>query len=108
MKEMHVTITCFKYYYGTTPFMVGEKVKCVKESDNPYDSEAIKAVMKGMGTVGYIANTPYTSATGTMLAGHIWEKGGEKFVVRVMFITSSMVICEVVEGERKKEVEAHP
>lgn len=51
MKEMYVTITGLKYYFGTTPFMVGEKVKCVKESVNPYDSKAIKAVTKDMGTI---------------------------------------------------------
>ena len=104
MKEMYVTITGFKHYYGVAPFKIGKKVKCVKEPGNPYDSEAIKVVMKHIGTVGYIGNTPYTSATGTMSAGRIWEKVGKKFYARVMFITSSKVICKVVgeeEGYKK-------
>lgn len=103
MKEKYVTITGFKYYYGVTPFRVGKKVKCVKEPSNPYDSEAIKVVMKHIGTVGYIANSTYTVATGTMSAGRIWDKVGKKFYVRVMFITSSKVICKVVEEEKGKK-----
>ena len=54
--------------------------------------------MKEIGTVGYIANSPYTTATGTMSAGRIYEKVKKKFVVEVMFITSSKVICRVVDG----------
>lgn len=105
MKEMYVTITGFKYYYGAAPFKIGKKVKCVKEPSNPYDSEAIKVVMKHIGTVGYIANSLYTSATGTMSAGRIWEKVGKKFYARVMFITSSKVICRVVEeGDKESDV----
>ena len=107
MKEMYVTITGFRHYYGVTPFKIGKKVKCVKEPNNPYDSEAIKVVMKHIGTVGYIANSPYTAATGTMSAGRIWEKVGKKFSARVMFITSSKVICKVVEGEGKNEAKDH-
>ena len=102
MKEMYITITGFKHYYGVAPFKIGKKIKCVKEPDNPYDSEAIKAVMKHIGTVGYVANAPYTAATGTMSAGRIWEKVGKKFYARVMFITSSKVICRVVEGGDRK------
>ena len=69
MKEQYVTITGFKYYYGVTPFKIGKKIKCVKEPDNPYDGEAIRAVMKHIGTVGYVANSPYTVAGGTKSAG---------------------------------------
>ena len=102
MKEMYITITGFKHYYGVAPFKIGKKVKCIKEPNNPYDSEAIKVVMKHIGTVGYVANAPYTAATGTMSAGRIWEKVGKKFYARVMFITSTKVICRVVEEEEGK------
>lgn len=30
--------------------------------------------MKEIGTVGYTANSPYTTATGTMSAGRIYEQ----------------------------------
>lgn len=42
MKETFVTITGFKHYYGKSIFTVGSLIKCVKEPDNTYDSEAIR------------------------------------------------------------------
>lgn len=98
MKEKYITITGMNHYYGMKPFSLGKKVKCIKDKNNPYDSEAIKVVMKEIGTVGYIANSPYTTAAGTMSAGRIYEKVKKKFVVEVMFIMSSKVICRVVDG----------
>lgn len=98
MKDTYITITGMNHYYGLQPFSIGKKIKCRKEKDNPYDSEAIKAVMKEIGTVGYVANSPYTVAVGTMSSGRIYEKVRKKFVVEVMFITSSKVICKVIEG----------
>ena len=100
MKERYVTITGMNHYYGLTPFKVGKKFKCQKEKHNPYDSEAIRVTKKHIGTVGYIANTPYTSATGTMSAGRIYGIVKKEFTVEVMFITSSKVICKVVDGWR--------
>lgn len=75
-----------------------------KEPDNAFDSEAIKVVIKGIGTVGYIGNSPYTTAKGTMSAGRIYKKVKKKFIVEVMFITSSKVICRVVDGLKEKKV----
>ena len=103
MKEKYITITGMNHYYGLKPFSVGKTIKCIKEKDNPYDSEAIKVVMKEIGTVGYIANSPYTAATGTMSAGRIYEKVKKKFTVEVMFITSSKVICRVVNGLKEQD-----
>ncbi len=101
MKERYITITGMKHYLGLAPFKVGKKVKCVKDPKNPMDSEAIKVTMKHIGTVGYVSNSPFTGATGTMSAGRIYEKVGEKFRAEVMFITSSMVICRVLPEEEE-------
>lgn len=103
MKEQYITIVGFNHYYGVKPFKIGKKIKCVKEPDNPYDSEAIKAVMKQIGTVGYVANAPYTVAAGTRSAGGIAHKVKKKFTAEVMFITGSKVICRVVDGWKEKK-----
>lgn len=103
MKEQYITIVGFNHYYGARPFKVGKRIKCVKEPGNIYDGEAIRAVVKGIGTVGYVANSPYTVATGTKSAGGIAHKVKKKFQVEVMFITSSKVICKVVDGLNKKD-----
>ena len=38
----------------------GMKVKLVKEPDNSYDQKAIQVKIKGLGNVGYVANSSYT------------------------------------------------
>lgn len=107
MKEKYITITGFRYYSGSSPFRIGYLVRCRKEPDNPYDSEAIKCTMPMLGTVGYVANSSNTVAGGTMSAGRIYDKIGKKFYVRVMFTTFTKIICRVEEGdaaELKKEI----
>ena len=108
MKEFYVTITGSKHYYGLAPFKVGRKIKCVKEPDNPYDAEAIRATMKHIGTVGYLANSPYTTAVGTKSAGAIGHKVKKKFTVEVMFIAGAYIICKVVDGRKMKKQKAVP
>ena len=105
MKEQFITITGMRHYYGLTPFKVGKRIKCVKEPDNTYDSEAIRCQIKHIGKVGYIANSPYTVATGTKSAGGISHKVKKQFKVEVMFITGHSVICKVVEGFKDKKDE---
>ncbi len=106
MKALYVTITGMSHYYGMTPFKIGKKITCVKEPENPYDSEAIRCQLKSIGKVGYIANSPYTVAAGTRSAGGIGHKVKKKFKVEVMFITGHSVICKVVDQKKKDIVEA--
>ena len=60
MKEMYFTIAGYNHYYGSDFMEKGMKVKLVKEPDNEYDNEAIQVKIKGLGKVGYVANSPYT------------------------------------------------
>ena len=107
MKEKYITITGFKNYNGLFPFKIGYLVRCEKDTDNPYDSEAIKCTMPMLGVVGYVANSSNTVAGGTMSAGRIYDKVDKKFYVRVLFTTFTKIICRVEEGEPselKKEI----
>lgn len=97
MREKYITITGMNHYYGFKPFSVEKKIRCVKEPDNPFDDEAIKVVMREIGTIGYVANSPHTCARGTMSAGRLYDYVPHKFMVQVMFITNSKVICKVLE-----------
>lgn len=102
MKDQYITIVGFNHYYGATPFKIGKIIKCEKEPENPYDSEAIRVTLKYVGTVGYVANAPYTVALGTKSAGKIAHKVKKKFKVKVMFVTGTKVICKVVDGFKGK------
>jgi len=102
MKDKYITITGMNHYCGMAPFAVGRKIKCIKEPYNPYDSDAIRAEMKNIGRVGYVANSPYTTATGTKSASRIYGKVKKKFTVEVMFITGHSVIAKVVDGFKSK------
>lgn len=69
-----ITITGLKFHFGSKPFAVGQKVKLVKEPDNEYDSEAIKAELPGLGCAGYVANSPHTVLGDCISAGRLYDK----------------------------------
>lgn len=95
MTELYVTIVGFSHYFGIQAFPIGAQISCLKEPQNAYDSEAIKATISVIGTVGYIANSVNTKANGTLTAGRIYDRVGESFTVRVLFTTSTKVIAKV-------------
>lgn len=108
MQDKFITITGFKHYYGRRPFQIGNLIKCSKQPDNCCDSEAIKATLPMIGTVGYVANSPDTLAGGTMSAGRIYDHVHKSFYARVMFTTFTKVICRIefsspVQCERELE-----
>ena len=60
MEEMYFTITGCNHYFGTEFLKEGMKLKLEKEPENKFDSEAILVKIKGLGKIGYVANSPYT------------------------------------------------
>lgn len=99
MEKDYITITGMEYYFGNKVFKVGDVISCEKEFDNDYDEEAIKVMAKTFGKVGYVANSSRTVAKGTKSAGRIYDKVGDKFFVRVCFVTGGSVIAEVLKRE---------
>lgn len=102
-----VTITGLAHYYGTKPFKVGAVIKLKKEYDNKYDDEAIRAQLPYIGTVGYVANSTYTvysgtysagRLSGTYSAGRLYDKIGECACAKIILITHSSAVAEVIEG----------
>ena len=82
-----ITITGLKFHFGSKPFEVGQKVKLVKEPDNEYDSEAIKAELPGLGCAGYVANSPHTVLGDCISAGRLYDNA---------------VVCKVKIAEKEK------
>ncbi|MGI6451295.1 MAG: HIRAN domain-containing protein [Desulfitobacteriia bacterium] len=71
-----MTITGTTHYYGMKPFEINRILLLVKEPDNEYDAEAIRAELPYIGKVGYVANSPSTMAKGTMSAGRLYDRIG--------------------------------
>ena len=86
-----ITITGLKFHFGSEPFAVGQKVKLVKEPDNEYDSEAIKAELPGLGCAGYVANSPHTVLGDCISA-----------TVKVVYVLDNAVVCKVKIAEKEK------
>lgn len=105
MEELYFTIAGCNHYFGSDFMEKGMKVKLVKEPDNEYDKEAIQVKIKGLGKVGYVANSPYTVKGESMSAGRLYERIGDKAKGKVVFVTGSGVICKVIEGCKGKEME---
>ena len=102
VSERYVTITGFGNYHGRQPFAIGHLIRCRKEPDNEYDSEAIRCSLPIYGTVGYVANSVNTVAGGTMSAGRLYDQVAERFYVRVMFTTFTKIICRVEQGSMEE------
>ena len=60
MEELYFTIAGCDHYFGSDFMKKGMKVKLEKEPDNKYDKEAIQVKVKGLGKIGYVANSSST------------------------------------------------
>lgn len=97
-----ITITGLKFHFSSKPFEVGQKVKLVKEPDNKFDREAIKAELPGLGCAGYVANSPHTVLGDCLSAGRLYDKIGESASAKVVYVLDSAVICKVKISENEK------
>ena len=95
MKKIYVTLTGTKYRYGTDFLEPGMKVKLVKEPDNDYDKEAIKVMMKGMGQLGYVANSWRTIIGDSLSAGRLYDKIGDTAKAKVVHVLPYGAVLKV-------------
>ena len=78
MKKIYFTITETKYRFGHDFLKPRMKVKLEKEPDNQYDAVAIRVTMKGLGQIGYVANSAHTVKGESWSAGRIYDRIGKK------------------------------
>ena len=93
--KYYVTLTGLNYRFGTQPFTVGQKVKLVKEPENDFDHEAIRAELPGLGKVGYVANSTHTVLGDCYSAGRIYDKIGAAATAKVKYVLANAVVCKV-------------
>ena len=97
-----ITGTCF--HYGQDFLEKGMKVRLEKEPDNEHDREAIKVTMKGLGHIGYVANSPKTVIGESWSAGRLYDKIGDTAKGKVFLVTERGVLCRTeVEGQEEPE-----
>ena len=97
MGKVYITITGMKHYFGQDFLKPGMKIELIKEPDNEYDKEAIRAEIKGIGKIGYVANSPYTVLGESYSAGRLYDKICEEASGKVKFILDKGIICELIE-----------
>ena len=102
MKKTFFTITGTKYYYGSKCFEPGMRVQLIKDKENQYDREAIQVNVKGLGKVGYVANSPYTVLGESMSAGRLYDKIGKKAVGTVVYVMDNGILCSNDNIAKKK------
>ena len=95
MTKIYFTLTGTRHYYGSDFLKSGMKIQLEKEPDNKYDPEAIQVKLKGMGKIGYVANSPYTMIGESMSAGRIYDKIGKKAKAKVVLVTDHGTICSL-------------
>ena len=95
MDEIYFTIAGCNHYFGSDFMEKGMKVKLVKEPDN-------EVKIKGLGKVGYVANSPYTVKGESMSAGRLYDRIGDKAKGKVVFVTDAGVICKIIDIGKKR------
>ena len=101
----YFTITGTWYCYGPEVFEKGQSVRLIKEPDNPYDHEAIRVEIPGLGKVGYVANSTHTVLGNSLSAGRLYDRIGDKAKGKVEFVTDRGILCSV--KKKKKEKKEH-
>ncbi len=101
MKDTIITVTGLNFRYGSDFLEKGMKLKLVKEPDNKYDKEAIRVDYKGLGTIGYVANSIKTVLGDSYSAGRVYDKIGKKASAEVLIILDGSAICRITKDSLK-------
>lgn len=95
MKDIYITLTGTKYYFGNDFLDAGMKLKLEKDPDNEYDKEAINVKMDGLGKIGSVANSAYTVIGESMSGGRLYDKIGDTANAEVVVVTKMGTILRV-------------
>lgn len=94
-----VTGTCFRY--GHEFIKPKMHVRLVKEPDNRFDKEAIKVEIRGLGHIGYVANSPRTVVGESCSAGRLYDKFGDTASGTVLYKLPDALLC-VLDQPRER------
>ena len=101
MKETYFTVTGLDHYYGNDFAERGMTVRLVKEPDNQFDKEAIRAEMDGLGKIGYVANSVRTVIGESYSAGRLYDKIEDVAYGKVLYVMERGLLCVIeIRSER--------
>lgn len=95
MEKIYFTVAGTNHYFGQEFFEPKMEVKLIKEPDNEFAKEAIRVEVDGLGTVGYVANSPYTVQGESMSAGRLYDRMGDTAKGIVKFVLPQGILCEL-------------
>ena len=101
--KIWLTLTGTQHYEGQDFLKKGMKVRLEKEPDNKVDREAIMVKMKGLGKIGYVANSPYTVVGESWSAGRLYDRIGDTAKGKVYLVMDKGVLCWL-ETEKNHEL----
>ena len=104
MEELYFTIAGCDHYFGSDFMEKDMKVKLEKEPDNKYDKEAIQVKVKGLGKIGYVANSSFTVKGESMSAGRLYDKIGDKAKGKIMFVIDGGAVCRITATGLKNTI----
>lgn len=103
MGKVVVTLTGTGFYYGSDFLEPGMKVTLKKEPDNTYDNEAILVQMKGLGKIGYVANSHKTVRGECFSAGRVYDKIDETAKAKVVLAFPGGAILKICKKSLIRE-----
>lgn len=92
MSDIYFTITGMSHYYGTDFLKRNMYVTLIKDKENEFDKEAIKVEIKGLGKIGYVANSPHTVLGESFSAGRIYDKIKDMGYGKILYIFHSAAV----------------
>ena len=90
--KIFFTITGTGYRFGQDFMKAGMKIRLEKEPDNKHDREAIRVMMKGLGHIGYVANSTHTVLGESWSAGRLYDRIGDTAKAKVFLVTEKGVL----------------
>lgn len=95
-QPVYIAITGTQHYYGTTFLKPGQLIHLIKDPDNLYDHEAIKAELIPIGKIGYVANSTNTVPKGCRSAGRVYDTFEHHICGIVRFVVKDTAIVELM------------
>ena len=99
MEKIYFTVTGTGHYFGSDFLKPDMRVSLTKEPDNDYDKEAVRVELEGLGTIGYVANSPNTVVGESYSAGRLYDKIGDTSEGTVMYVLNGGVLGFVTIDE---------